>query len=230
MTDIATASRSTRRTVSRWWRRQAAQKALLMAGVAAVGVYVIGDVASGLLYDGYSFANQAISELSAFGSPERPLMVTVILVHGVLLVVFGFGVLDAADRPSLRWVGILLVASGVIGFPTHTAWAMSSRGTDTGFNDTMHIALTVVFTLLVGAAVVLSAVAYSGWFRAYAIATLAALAGFGAAASFAMRGLDQNDTPGVGVFERLNAYAYFAWIVVLAFTMMRRRVGTTSRA
>ena len=99
---------------------------------------------------------------------------------------------------------------------------MSSRGTETGFNDTMHIALTVVFTVLVGAAVVLSAVAFPGWFRVYAIATLVVLAGFGAAASFAMRGLDQNDTPGVGVFERLNAYAYFTWIVVLAVKMMRR--------
>jgi hypothetical membrane protein len=203
---------------------------MLMAGVGAVGVYVIGDVVSGLLYDGYNFADQAISELSAFGSPERPLMVTVILVHGVLLVVFGFGVVEAADRPSLRWVGILLVASGVIGFPTHTAWAMSSRGTDTGFNDTMHIALTVVFSLLVGAAVVLSAVAYHGWFRVYASATLAVLVGFGAAASFAMRGLDENDTPGVGTFERINAYAYFAWIVVLAITMMRRNLGNASRA
>ena len=196
-----------------------------MAGVGAVGVYVIGDVVSGVLYDGYSFANQAISELSAFGSPERPLMVTVILIHGVLLVVFGFGVLDVADRPSLRWVGRLLIATGLIGFPTHTAWAMSSRGTDTGFNDTMHIALTVVFSVLVGTAVVLSAVAYRGWLRAFALATLAVLVGCGAAASFAMRGLDENDTPGVGIFERINAYAYFAWILALAVTLMRRAPG-----
>ena len=89
---------------------------LVAAGIAAVTLYGIGDLASGLLYAGYSFRDQAISELSAFGSPERPVMVTVIVVHGVLLVVFGIGVLDAADRPSLRWVGILLVATGVIGF------------------------------------------------------------------------------------------------------------------
>ena len=99
-----------RQTSSRWWRRRTAQKAMLMAGVGSVGVYVVGDVVSGLVYDGYSFTNQAISELSAFGSPVRPLMVSVILLHGVLLVVFGFGVLAVADRPSVRWVGILLSA------------------------------------------------------------------------------------------------------------------------
>jgi Protein of unknown function (DUF998) len=51
-------------------------KVLLMAGIAAVGLYVMGDLLAGLLYDGYSFTDQAISELSAFGSPVRPLMVT----------------------------------------------------------------------------------------------------------------------------------------------------------
>jgi hypothetical protein len=42
-------------------------KALLMAGIAAVGLYVIGDLVSGLLYGGYSYINQAISELTASG-------------------------------------------------------------------------------------------------------------------------------------------------------------------
>jgi hypothetical protein len=35
---------------------------LLLAGVFAVAVYAAGDVASGVLYDGYSFRDQAISE------------------------------------------------------------------------------------------------------------------------------------------------------------------------
>jgi hypothetical protein len=63
-------------------------KVLLMAGIAAVVVYVIGDLLSSLLYNGYSYIDQWISELSAFGSPVRPLMVTVILMHDVLLVAF----------------------------------------------------------------------------------------------------------------------------------------------
>jgi len=39
----------------RWWRGRTAKKSLLLAAVAAVAVYVIGDVLSGLLYDGYSY-------------------------------------------------------------------------------------------------------------------------------------------------------------------------------
>ena len=203
----------TRNTATRW---------LLVGGIVAVVLYGIGDLASGLLYEGYSFRDQAISELSAFGSPVRYGMVTVMLVHALLVIGLGLGIWRSADQRSLRWAGISLIGAGVVGFPTHTVFAMSSRGMEAGFNDTMHIALSGVFSLFVFAAVVLSAVAYRGWFRTYSIATLLVLAGFGAAASFAMRGFAEDDTPWVGGFERINAYAYFAWLVVLAVILLRR--------
>jgi hypothetical membrane protein len=195
-----------------------------MAGIAAVVVYVIGDLLSALLYNGYSYLDQAISELSAFGSPVRPLMVTVILIHSLLVLAFGVGVLRASSRRSLSWVGGLLIAIGVVGFPNHTVWAMSSRGMEGGFNDTMHIILSAVFSVLVVAAMALSAVAYRGWFRLYALATIGAVVGFGMASGFAIQGIEQNDTPWAGGFERINAYATFAWYVVLAVTVMRREV------
>jgi hypothetical membrane protein len=198
-------------------------KTLLITGIAAVVVYAIGDVASSLLYDGYSAKDQAISELSAFGSPVRPLMVTAILIHGVLLVLFGIGVLRVADRKSVRWLGCILLVIGAVGFPTHTVWAMSSRGMGTGFNDTMHIALSAAFSLFVVVGISLSAVAYRGWFRLYALTTIAVIVGFGMAAGLASRGIEQNNTPWLGGFERINAYAYFAWLVALAVVLMRRR-------
>jgi hypothetical protein len=71
---------------------------------------------------------------------------------------------------------------------------------------------------------VLSAVAYRGWFRIYAVATIAVMVGFGMASAFAMRGIEQNHTPCVGGSERINAYAYFAWLIVLALTVMRREI------
>jgi len=202
-------------------------KALLIAGIAAVVVYAIGDVVSSLLYNGYSAKDQAISELSAFGSPVRPLMVTAILIHGVLLVLFGIGILRVADRRSVRWLGCLLLAIGAVGFPTHTVWPMSSRGMATGFNDTMHIALSAAFSLFVVVAIALSAVAYRGWFRRYALTTIVVILGFGMAAALAIRGIEQNNTPWAGGFERVNAYVYFAWLVALAVILMRRRLAAS---
>jgi hypothetical protein len=195
---------------------------LLVACTASVVVYGLGDFASGLLYDGYSYTDQWISELSAFGSPVRPLMLTAILVHGLLLSAFGAGLWRFADRDSLRWVGALLLLAGVIGLPTHTVFAMSSRWMTAGFNDTMHALLSLSFSLIVFGAVVASAVAFPGRFRLYALATLLMLAGFGALSSVAIRGLAQNSTPWAGAFERINAYGYFAWLIVLAVTVARR--------
>ncbi len=174
------------------------KRILLIAGIASVVIYGLGDLVSGLLYRGYSYRDQAISELSAFGSPVRPLMMTVILIHGLLVFAFGLGVWRAADRKSLRIAGLFLMGAGVIGFPTHTVFAMSSRWLTPGFNDTMHIALSMVFSLFVFAAIVLSAVAYRGWFRVYSIVTLLIIVGFGLGASMAIRGIAQNSTPWAG--------------------------------
>ena len=215
--------------MARSGRESATNKFLLMAGIAAVAMYTIGDVLSGLLYNGYSFRNQAISELSAFGSPVRALMVTVILIHGALLLAFGIGIVRVAEQKSLRWIGWLLVAEFfVVGLWNHTIWAMSSRDMETGFNDTMHITLTSVFSLFVVVMMVLSAVAYRGRFRLFALLTMLVISVFGMASVFAMRGLEQNDTPWAGGFERINAYAYFAWLIVLSVTVMRRRLPATA--
>ncbi|WP_206797037.1 DUF998 domain-containing protein [Amycolatopsis sp. MtRt-6] len=199
---------------------------LVPVAVAAVAVYIAGDVLSALLYDGYSYTDQAISELSAFGSPVRPLMVTVIAIHNVLLLAFGIGVLRVSRSRSVWWIGALQIAEFVlVGIATHTFWAMSSRGRAPGFNDTMHIALSGVFSLLVVTMMIFSAVAFPGWFRRYALATTVVVVGFGIASSLAMRGLERNDTPCAGGFERINAYAYFAWLVVLAVMVTRRASG-----
>ena len=85
-----------------------------------------------------------------------------------------------------------------------------------GFNDTMHVAFTGLFTVFVVVAIVLSAIAYPGWFRRFSIIMLVVLAGFGAASAVAIQGIEQNATAWAGGFERINAYTYFAWIVVLA--------------
>jgi hypothetical protein len=67
-----------------------------------------------------------------------------------------------------------------------------------GFNDTMHASSSLAFGLVVFVAVALSAVAYPGWFRLCAIATIPILVEFGAAWSVAIQGIEQNFTPWAG--------------------------------
>ncbi len=187
----------------------------------AVVIYGVGDAVSGLLYTGYSFRDQAISELTAFGSTVRPIMMTIMLVHGGLLVAFGVGLLRSARSAGLRWTGALLSAANLVTLPTHTVWAMSSRGMQTGINDTFHAQTTIAFSLFVGSAIILSAIAIRGWFRLFALVTLALIIGFGLAASEAMTGLADDDTPWAGAYERINCYAYFLWLVACGFCSSR---------
>jgi Protein of unknown function (DUF998) len=115
--------------------------------------------------------------------------------------------------------------SSIVGFFTHVVFPMTSRGIEPSFTDTMHIIGTGVWSLFVLVAMVLSAVAYRGRFRFYSIATLLVLVGFGAGSSIAMGGIEEDLTPWAGGFERINAYAFFAWLVVLAVTVLRRSLG-----
>jgi hypothetical protein len=205
---------------------------LLLAGVGAVVVYALGDLVSGgLLYEGYSFRDQAISELSAYGSPARPVAVTWIALHNVLGIAFSVGVWrSAGGSRALRWTAGLMLAAAVVTAPLHPFFPMSPRGTEGGLNDTMHLVLTMAFGLCVFGAVAASAVALSGWFRLYAIASLVVIMVFGGLTGPLMSGLATGlPTPWLGGFERVNAYVTFAWMVVLALVLLRRPDGRPTR-
>lgn len=73
---------------SRGRREWAVRALLLLAGIAAVAVDAASNLITGLQYDGYSFRDQAISELSAYDSPVRPAGVTWIALCYVLGIAF----------------------------------------------------------------------------------------------------------------------------------------------
>ena len=229
MKEILVNAESSGVVLVRGWRGRDATKTLLLAGILAAGLYVVGDVLSGVLYNvnrPYSFVDQWISELTAYGSPVRPLMVSVVIAHDVLIIAFGLGIWNAADRSrSLRWTGIVMIGATVLGLAIHPYFPMSSRWMESGFNDTMHGILSMAWGVIIFVAVGLSAVAYRGWFRLYAIATDVVLVGFGAASGIAIQGIEQNDTPWAGAFERINAYSLMAWFVVLAVMVIRHQLN-----
>jgi Protein of unknown function (DUF998) len=213
--------------ISRGWHSRTVTKALLIAGIVAAGVYVVGDLLSGIVYNAsrpYSYKDQWISELTATRSPVRPLMVTVITIHDLLVIALGLGIWRAAGRSKgLRWVGVFLLATHAFGLVIHSFFPMASRWMEQ--SDAMHGNVTMVWGLGVLVAILLAAVAHGGWFRLYSIGTLVAMIGFGTASAIAIQGIEQNDTPWAGAFERINAYAFMAWLAVLAVTVMRRSLA-----
>ncbi len=214
--------------MSHWWHSPRATMTLLAGGVVVGAVYAAGDLLSGLLYSGYSYRDQAISELTAFGSPVRPLMLTTMIVDTLPGLAFAIGLWRVSDRKSIRWISALFIASSMFWLPNHGIWAMSSRWMEGGFNDTMHQAGSAVWVIMMTVAIVLSALTIRGQFRVFAVGSLLVFLVFGAAAGVQIQGIDQNVTPWAGGFERISCYAYFAWLAVLA-VVIRRSLGSTAR-
>jgi len=205
---------------------------LLVCGILAAALYVAMSLLLGQWWEGYSAANQTISELSAIGAPTRPVWMALGTVYGVLMVAFGWTVWSRAlPNRALRVVGALLVGQAVFGFfwpPMHQRAVLAAGGGT--LTDTLHIAWTVVtsacFMLVLG----FGAAAFGTRFREYSIATMVVVFACGAwTGTYAPRLQANLPTPGAGVWERLNTTAFMLWIAALAATLLQtpdRRVGS----
>ena len=202
-------------------------KVLLICGILASLLYVATDILAGMLWEGYSFTSQAISELSAIGAPTRPLVVTLGIIYDVLLIAFGLCVWVIAPgrqrRRALRLIGGVLVAIGVIGFVWAPLFPMHLRGAEMTFTDTMHWVIAGVVVLLILLMITLGAIAYRRWFRLYSIGTLAILLVVGMWSIFVggAQIAAEQPTPFFGLMERITVYGYLAWVAVLAIVLLR---------
>ena len=202
------------------------RKALLICGILSSLLYVGTDILAGMLWEGYSFFHQAISELSAIGAPTRPLVIPLLIAHDVLVIVFGLGVSRYSRKRLQRFVGGLLVGYAVVGlvsflFPIQL-------GTEVTFTDSMHSALTGVTVLLILLAMGFGAIIYGKRFRLYSIGTLltilvlGAVLGFVAGAQIATQGVIA-PPQWFGLIERINVYGFMSWVVVLAIVLLRAK-------
>jgi Protein of unknown function (DUF998) len=204
------------------------RKLLLVCGILSSLLYVAMIVFVPMQFEGYSSASQTVSELSAIGAPTRTLWVSLGKVYTVLAAAFGWGVWKSAgqNRP-LRIAGGLLIAYVVIGLawpPMHQREALAAG--EKTLTDTMHIVFTMVTLLLMLLAIGFAATAFGKRFRLYSIGTILIFVVFGALTGLDASRLEANlPTPWMGVWERINIYAYMLWVVVLATALLRGRMA-----
>ena len=203
------------------------QQLLLACGVLSSLVYLATDVLGGLMYDGYSFTSQAVSELMAVGAPSERFVDPLFLVYDVLVVAFGVAVFreGAGRNLALRMTGSLLAAYGLIGFTGPTLFEMSQRGTGHPGSDTLHVVVTGVVVLLLLATIGTGGFAFGRRFRIYSLITLVAVIAFGLLTiPFAIRIAAGQPTPGFGIIERVNIYLSLLWIAVLGAGLLQHRL------
>jgi len=90
------------------------ERVLLVCGIISPVLYIGTDIlAATMLYKGYSYTAQQVSELSAIGAPTRPLWIAMTSVWTALVIAFALGVwLSAGPKRSLLVTAVLLGAFG----------------------------------------------------------------------------------------------------------------------
>lgn len=207
--------------------RRTAQSALLACGVTSFLLYVAMDAVAALRYDGYSYTDQTISELSAIGAPTRSLWIPLGLMYSILTIACGFGIWASSGRKrALRFVAAFVAGIGVLGLvgwpfaPMHQREVLAAGGGTV--RDTMHLVLAGVSTLLFVLAIAVGATAAGTRFRLYSIATIVVVLAFGAFTGMDASKISHNDpTPWVGITERIAVFGSMLWIAVLATTLLR---------
>jgi hypothetical protein len=199
--------------------RESVRRALVLCGVLSSLLHVAMNVYVPLQWEGYSFASQVVSELSAVGAPTRTLWVRLGIPYTILIIAFGAGVwMSAGGSRALRIAGAAFIADGIIG----PFWPpMHMRGAETSMTDTLHIAFTAVWLVLMLVAMGFAAAALGRRFRIYTVATVMTFLVFGTLTALdAPRLAADLPTPWIGVWERINMGAAMLWIAVLALALL----------
>jgi len=200
---------------------------LLACGLLYAALYVVlNDVVAAGLYPDYDPLSQAVSELSATGSPAAAFLTAVFPVWPTLMVAFGIGVRRAADgRRALRVTGVLLVVHGLV----QVLWLvfpMSARSdiTSGASGDVGHLVLTEVTVAFVLAEIGFSAAAFGWQFRLYAVVSTLIVLVFGALTGVQASQLAAGEpTPWMGLFERISIAPWLLWMAVLHLILSAER-------
>lgn len=200
-------------------------RVLLLCGILSSLIYIGTDILASLLYEGYSYTSQQVSELSAIGAPTKKLWIMMSFIWAPLVVAFGIGILYSVPKRSIRLTGILLPIYAIVGLLWNFA-PMHQRGTVELSDDIMHIIFAVAQVLLIISFITLGSVADGRVFRIYSFITIIVLLVFGAlTGSKASAIADGLSTPYMGILERVNVYSSMLWVLVYAIVIMRTEKG-----
>jgi hypothetical membrane protein len=138
------------------------KKFLLSFGIVAPLVYIITVIIGALMRPDYSHLTHAISELTAFGAPNKFLLDSLFSVYNFLLLGFGLGLLIFVRHHANQFwsgkVGVyLILLVGFIGLLTNLFFPMDQRNVTPTLTGNIHLGLagllslgTILSTLFLG--------------------------------------------------------------------------------
>jgi len=183
-------------------------------------VYPVADIFAATRYPGFSYRDQAVSELFAIGAPTSAIVVPLFTSSSTLLLLFAIGIwMSANGRRLVRAMAVLMALNAIDALILWNFFPMHMRGVQPTFTDTMHGLLAIDPFLL--AAMVLAAIAFRGRFRVYTVATIVFTTTLVMMSVPLITAFMANQpTPWMGEMERAGQYATNLWYAVLAAVLM----------
>lgn len=195
---------------------------LLFCGVLAPLLYIASDIICAIRYPGYSYTDQAISELSALGSPTAPIWKTLMHLYSPLIIAFGIGAFQATPGRPLKTSGILLILFGLSGY-VWLFFPMNMRGNIGSASDTGHLVMSALTVLLLTAFISFGSRAKGKIFQLYSFATITVMLSFGLlVARDAPKVAANQPTPWMGVYERISVFSPMIWILALSILLVMK--------
>jgi hypothetical protein len=194
------------------------RRVLLACGIIGAALYPTADILASRRYPGFSYRDQAVSELFAIGAPTSDFLVSIFTLSSAGILLFSVGIWMSAHRRLVRVLAVMMALNALVlwnFFPMHM------RGVEPTFTDLMHGLLAIDPFLLV--AIILAAIAFPGQFRVYTIATIVVSMGLAlTAVKFVPAVIANEPTPWMGAAERAGQYATNVWYAAFAVMLMRR--------
>jgi len=187
-------------------------------------VYIFMTILGGALRPGYSHISDTVSELFTPGAPNKSLLDVFHVIHAILGIFFGIGVLQfvrGSEHSSL--IGMIgagmIITVGVVTVTTATIFPQDAWGAPLTFPGQMHkilvlgvlLPFSILATLLMG--IWFKRAGIFPGFGTYSFITVGAVVLLGGFSGAVM------GTPIMGLAERLGVLAGFQWTFMLALKL-----------
>lgn len=201
-----------------------------LSGMLAGFLYLLVDVIGGLRAEDYSFVERAVSELTQAGAEGVLGLKVTLFLFTVLGMVFWYTFSSKfRSNKKLRLAGKLLFVTGLMTALTGTVLPMDPIGAKATTAGILHLVLTGISAVIVLPLVPVIGIQLSKeirWslFKYYSFITVGVMIIFGGLTPVVIM---KNITL-MGLFERLNVYAYLLWVSVLSFKLCCSNKGSSN--
>ena len=197
------------------------ERLLLTCGIIGAVLYPLADIFATTQYPGFSYRDQAVSELFAIGAPTSGIVVPLFTASSSLLLLFAIGMwMSANGRHLVKAMAVMMALNTIDALVLWNVFPMHMRGVQPTFTDTMHGVLAIDPFVL--AAMILAVIAFRGPFRRYTLATIIfTTVLIISAVPYVMTFIANQPTPWMGVVERAGQYATNLWYAVLAGMLLK---------